>query len=187
MKKHTKIIAILLAGSLLTVSGLRAKDHHSAKHHDGKIMHMMKNLDLTDAQQDAIKAIRDRQKGNMKQHKTQMKSIREAMKQQVTSDNFNLNEVRRLAHEKAVIIETMTVSKAQTMHSVHQQLNPEQRAELAKLKAKMHDKKKSREVFYCRGFLFIFHIAAQTFSEYFRLSMPEASRPYSSQSRHELI
>ena len=74
-------------------------------------------------------------------HKEQMKPIREAMKQQVMSDNFDLREVRNLAHQKALIVESMTVSKAQSMHQVHQQLTPEQRAKMMELKAKMHEKK----------------------------------------------
>jgi protein CpxP len=141
MKKHTKIIAILLAGSLLTVGGLQAAGHHGGKQCDGKMMPMMKKLDLTNAQHDAIKAIKDTQHANKMAHKEQMKPIREAMKQQVMSDNFDLREVRNLAHQKALIVESMTVSKAQSMHQVHQQLTPEQRAKMMELKAKMHEKK----------------------------------------------
>ncbi len=141
MKKHTKIIAILFAGSLLTVGALQAAGHHDGKQCDGKMMHMMKKLDLTNAQHDAIKAIKDTQHANKMAHKEQMKPIREAMKQQVMSDNFDLREVRNLAHQKALIVESMTVSKAQSMHQVHQQLTPEQRAKMMELKAKMHEKK----------------------------------------------
>ena len=141
MKKHTKIIAILLSGSLLTVSSLQAAGHHAGKQCDGKMMHMMKKLDLTTSQHDAIKAIKDRQHVHKMAHKEQMKPIRESMKQQVMSGNFNLSEVRHLAHRKALIVENMTVLKAQSMHQIHQQLTPKQRAKMMALKAKMHDRK----------------------------------------------
>ena len=145
MKKHSKIIAILLAGSLLTVGSLQAAGHHEGKQCGGKMMHMMQKLDLTDAQHDAIKAIKDAQHATKMAHKEQMKPIREAMKQQVMSDNFDISEVRRLAHQKALLVETMTVSKAQSMHSIHQQLTPEQRAKMMALKAKMHEKRMKRQ------------------------------------------
>jgi protein CpxP len=141
MKKHYKIIAILLAGSLLTVGGLQAKSHHDEQQCGDKMMHMMKKLDLTDAQHDAIKAIKDTQHANKMAHKEQIKPIREAMKQQVMSDNFDISEVSKLAHQKALLVESMTISKAQSMHNIHQQLTPEQRAKMMELKAKMHEKK----------------------------------------------
>lgn len=141
MKKHSKIIAILLTGSLLTIGGLQAADHHGGKQCGDKMMHMMKKLDLTDAQHDAIKAIKDTQHAHKMAHKEQMKPIREAMKQQIMSDNFDLSEVRNLAHQKALLVETMTVSKAQSMHNIHQQLTPAQRVKMMELKAQMHEKK----------------------------------------------
>ena len=60
------------------------------------------------------------------------------MRKQVTSDQLDLSEVRKLAHQKALLVENMTVSKAQTMHRIHQQLTPEQRLKLEKMKDKMH-------------------------------------------------
>jgi len=145
MKKYTKIIAILLAGSLLTVGGLQAAGHQGGQQCGGKMMHMLEKLDLSDTQHDAIKAIKDAQHATKMAHKTQMKSIRDAMKQQVMSDNFDLSEVRKLAHQKALLVESMTISKAQSMHSIHQQLTPKQRTKMMELKAKMHEKKMKRQ------------------------------------------
>ena len=138
MKKQTKIIALLFAGSLLTAGGIQASDHHKGKQCDGKMMHMMKKLDLTDAQHDAIKAIKENQHGKKEQHRSEMKLIREQMRKQVASNQLDLSEVRKLAHQKALLVENMTVSKAQTMHRIHQQLTPEQSAKLEKMKDKLH-------------------------------------------------
>jgi len=140
MKKTTKIIAILFAGSLLTAGGLQAADHHGGKQCGDK-MHMFKKLDLSDAQHDAIKAIKESQHASKMAQKDQMKSIREGMKKQVMSDSFNLAEVRKLANQKAQLVETMTVSMAQSMHQIYQQLTPEQRTKFAEMKDKMHQKK----------------------------------------------
>jgi len=140
MKKHAKIIAILFAGSLLAVGGLQAADH-GGKQCDGKMMHMFKKLDLTDAQHDAIKAIKEGQHASKMAQKTQMQSIRQSMKQQVMSDNFDVNAVRKLAQQKGQMVEAMTVSMAQSMHQIYQQLTPEQRTKFAEMKDKMHHKK----------------------------------------------
>ncbi len=144
MKKHTKIIALLLTGSLLTVGSIQAADHHGKKQGDGKMMHMLKKLDLSDSQHDAIKSIKETQHANKSAHKDQMKSIREAMRQQVESDNINMSEVRNLAHQKALLVETMTVMKVQSMHQIHQQLTTEQRAKLNRMKDKMHKKMRDK-------------------------------------------
>lgn len=103
-------------------------------------MHMMKKLDLTNAQRDAIKAIKETQHGKKEQHRSEMKSITEQMKKQVTSDQLDLSEVRKIAHQKALLVENMTVSMAQTMHRIHQQPTPEQRVKLERMKDKIHKK-----------------------------------------------
>ncbi len=140
MKKTTKIIAILFAGSLFAVGGLQAADHHGGKQ-CGEKMHMFKKLGLSETQHDAIKIIKESQHASKMAQKKQMKSIREGMKNQVMSDNFDISEVRKLAQQKAQLVEAMTMSSAQSMHQIYQQLTPDQRTKFSEMKDKMHQKK----------------------------------------------
>ena len=55
-----------------------------------------------------------------------------------------MSEVRNLAHQKALLVETMTVMKVQSMHQIHQQLTTEQRAKLNRMKDKMHKKMRDK-------------------------------------------
>lgn len=140
MKKYTKIIALLLTATLLTVGSIQAADHHGKKHGDGKMMHMLKKLDLTDDQHNAIKKIKESMHATKMNHKEQMQPIREAMRKQIEADTLNMSEIQRLAHQKALLVESMTVVKAQSMHQIHQQLTTEQRNKLTKMKNEMRQK-----------------------------------------------
>jgi protein CpxP len=137
MKKNTHIIAVLLA-AILSIGSIQAANHHN-KNNDGKIMHMLKKLDLTDAQHAAIKTITETQNANKRAHKEQMKPIRQAMRKLVEADNIGILEVSHLAHQKALLDESLTVMKVQSMHQVHQQLTTEQRAVLSKMQEKHVD------------------------------------------------
>ena len=140
MKKHTKVIALILAGTLLAVGSIQAADHLGKKQCGGKMMHMLEKLDLSDTQHTAIKTIKEAQHATKMAHKEQMKTIREGMRKQVESDTMDISEVRNLAHQKAQLVETMTVMKAQSMHQIHQQLTADQRVKLNRMKDKMHKK-----------------------------------------------
>jgi protein CpxP len=140
MNKHTKVIALIFAGALLAVGSIQAADHHGKKQFGGKMMHMLEKLDLTDTQHSAIKTIKEAQHASKMAHKEQMKTIREGMRKQVESDTMDISEVRNLAHQKSLLVETMTVMKGQSMHQIHQQLTAEQRVKLNKMKDRMHRK-----------------------------------------------
>lgn len=143
MTKPISIIALLLAGSLFIIAPLQASDH-GKKQCDGKMMQMFKKLDLTDKQHDAIKMIKEKMHAEKMAHKHDMMPIRKAMRKQIEADKLDLSEIRNLAHQKALLVERMTVTKAQYMHEIHQHLTAEQREKLGKMKdekmKKMHGK-----------------------------------------------
>jgi|GEM_PF-6797184 len=55
-----------------------------------------------------------------------------------------MSEVRNLAHQIGLLVETMTVMKLQSMHQTHQQLTTEERAKLIRMKDKMHKKMRDK-------------------------------------------
>ena len=142
MKKPTKIIAIIFAGGLFSLVGTNILHAGKYGHCRGqscqdKMAYVMEKLDLSDSQHEKITAIREIQRSHMTPLKDKMASIREAMEDQVKSDKFDIEEIRDLAHSKALITEQVLVLKAESMHQIYQHLTPEQRNKLEQMRDKM--------------------------------------------------
>jgi len=131
MKKRNLIIASVLAGSLFSVAAVGAANACNSKGghrdgHGGKMMHMMKKLDLTEKQSETIRSIKKEQKEKMQSTRAKMKEIRKSLQEQSKAENFDAAKVRELADTKAKLMADMTVMRTETMHRIRKELTPEQ-------------------------------------------------------------
>jgi len=133
MKKRNLIIASVLAGSLFSVAAVGAANacnsqsgHRDGHGHGGKMMHMMKNLDLTEKQSETIRSIKKEQNEKIQSTRANMKEIRKSLHEQAKAENFDAAKVRELADAKAKLMADMTVMRTETMHRIRKELTPEQ-------------------------------------------------------------
>lgn len=103
---------------------------------DGFLQKMAKDLNLTAAQQEQVKAIitADREKNSplMEKMEEKMEQLFEA----TTAEKFDEAAVRTLAAQKAELEVEMTVSRAKIRNSINAVLTPEQRAKAEKMRPK---------------------------------------------------
>ena len=103
---------------------------------DAFMQKMAKDLKLTDAQQEKVKAIitYDREKNSPLMEK--MEEKREQFFEAATAEKFDEAAVRTLAAQKAELEVEMTVSRAKIRSSINAVLTPEQRAKAEKMRPK---------------------------------------------------
>lgn len=95
----------------------------------------MRALDLSEAQQDKIFALRHDLAPKMRE---QMKAVREAsvnLRELMEADKYDEARVKDLADARAAAMSEMTQMRLQTEHQVVQLLTEEQRAKLKEIKA----------------------------------------------------
>lgn len=141
MKKRNLIVGSVLAGSILLSAGAA----HACKGPGGhqrsdKMMHVMEKLDLSEEQLASISSIKDQQKEQMSASRTEMKNIREALREQANSDNYDAAKVRELADAKAKLIAEITVKRTETMNRIRKELTPEQIAKMDKMKQRRSER-----------------------------------------------
>ncbi len=144
MKKTSLITSGLLTGVLIFSAGAIAGQHggHNGMcdrdsmgkmggHRGGDpAMFMMRQLDLSKEQRDAIREIVDAQRDQMRDHQDKLSDLRKTLREQVNSDSYDPARVRELADAKSKIIADMIVQRSETMNRIRQQLTAEQRASL---------------------------------------------------------
>lgn len=138
MKKRNWIIASLLAGTI-GVAGMAHAcggpgGHFRGDHRNAPMMQIMKNLDLSKEQRQAIRDIRNESRDQMEEKRDEMTDIRKALREQARADTYDAAKVRELANAKSLIMSDMTVQRIETMNRVRKQLTPEQVAELDSFK-----------------------------------------------------
>ena len=101
---------------------------------DGFLQKMAKELKLTAAQQEQVKAIitADRKKSAPLMEK--MEEKREQLFEAATAEKFDEAAIRTLAAQKAELEVEMTVSRAKIRNSINAILTPEQRAKAEKMR-----------------------------------------------------
>lgn len=141
MKKRNLILAGILAGTL-GVAGISGAayacggpggdsrgDRHSqyrGEHRGDQMKHMMKKLDLSQEQREAIRTIKNESREQMQAKRDEMFEIRKALKKQASAKTFDAAKVRELAEAKSKIMADMTVQRIENMHEIRKQLTPEQ-------------------------------------------------------------
>ena len=158
MKHRNLILTTLLAGSLAT-AGIVTISHagphcgerngaygegmgHSESRHD-PLQRLMRQVDLTDAQQSEIKAIIETSRTDTENVRQQLLDSRKAMRSLVTGSDYNIEKVRELADKQASLRAELTVARIDTMHRSLQVLTAEQQAKLATLREQRMNGKKA--------------------------------------------
>ncbi len=138
MKKRNWIIGSILAGTI----GIAGVAHacggpggHFGGHHGGdRMMHMMKTLDLTTEQRQAIRKIKNESRDQMEVKRDELFEIRKALREQGRAETYDAAKVRDLADAKAKITADMTVQRIKTMQQIRKELTAEQLKELDEMK-----------------------------------------------------
>ena len=92
---------------------------------------MAELLDLTEAQQEQIRAIHEQERAGNNEAMQQMHDGREEMRKLLEGETFDEAAIRQLATSQASLKTEMLVSRARVKHQVFQLLSPEQQ-ELAR-------------------------------------------------------
>ncbi|WP_370643682.1 CpxP family protein [Photobacterium sp. TLY01] len=140
-------VAMVLAVPMLlgSVSALAEGGKYHGKGHDGdcggpRAEHgVMQSLDLTDAQKEQMRSLRESHKAemrdNMAQGRKAMKANHDKMQALLLADNFDENAVRELAKQMSDQQIEHRVSMMKQRHDMLNILTPEQKAQYKTLKA----------------------------------------------------
>lgn len=141
MKKRNLIIGSILAGTI-GVAGLAqacggpgGNFRGAHKGHGGeRMMHVMKKLDLSAEQRNAVRTIKRDSRDQMQAKRDEMQDIRQALQKQASAETYDAAKVRELADAKAKIMVDITVQRIETMQKVRKQLTAEQLAKFDDMK-----------------------------------------------------
>lgn len=160
MKRRNLILNTLLAGSLAagsyaTVSqagsdckhrdGAHAERMNYGERHHDPVKRLIRQVDLSESQQSAIKAIVESSRESTKMAREQMRDSHKAMRDLATSDTYSIEQVRILADQQAKLRSDLTVARIDSMHRIQQVLTSGQQAKLMELRAERKDKKDRKE------------------------------------------
>ncbi len=144
MKKRNLIIASLLAGTIGITGAAHAcggHDGHNRSDHKGdRMMHVMKKLDLSKEQRQAVREIKNETRDQMESKRDDMKDIRKALRDQARAETYDATKVRELADAKARIMADMTVQRIETMQRIRKELTAEQLDKLNDMKERRSGK-----------------------------------------------
>ena len=130
------ISALLIAGMICGVVAKRASAATEKQTDEGPLSHpfarvmmarVARELDLTDAQQSAIKAIITNEFAAARPLLDKMAENRKQMLAATAGGQFDEAQVRALATEQAQVITELIVAKERAKAKVYQELTPDQR------------------------------------------------------------
>jgi Spy/CpxP family protein refolding chaperone len=157
--KHRHLILTTLLAAGLTTAGFATISQagpfcgdrpgaHAVRtgYHEGRhdpLKRLMRQVDLTDAQQTEIKAIIETSRKDTENARQQLRDSLKTMRKLVAGNDYNLDRVRELADQEARLRADLTVARVDTMHRIQQVLTPEQQAQVAKLREQRMEKWKA--------------------------------------------
>jgi protein CpxP len=112
--------------------------------HEKRMDVMADVLDLSETQQDQIRAIHEKERTEKEATMQQMREDHEQMRVLLDSDTFNEAAIGSLANKQATLKAEMFVSQAKVKHEVFQLLTAEQQELANKIKPLMHEQGKHR-------------------------------------------
>ena len=115
------------------------RHHHK---HDG--MGMLKQLDLSEAQQAQVNQIMQTQRGDMKAAMKDRRSHREAMKALVEQDTFDVAKAEQLIAQQQEQERAAKLSMLRSQHEIYKVLTPAQRERASVIRAEWKEKMKDR-------------------------------------------
>ena len=136
MKTSRKSINLLMAavlGSVVSLAAVACPDVHA---HEGKggDKRLVKALELTDAQVEKLKSLRDSHKDERKQNKAAMKAIHE--QKQALLTNYSDEKAQAIANELAAMHKERVLAKLQHQHVIYAMLDDEQKEKFKEILAK---------------------------------------------------
>ncbi len=99
----------------------------------GPMMHMMRELDLTEAQRDQIFKIQYDQMPAMREQMKQVRKARDELRQLALADKFDEARARQLADTQGKAMSALALMHMQTMRRVRDILTPEQRQKVQQI------------------------------------------------------
>jgi len=134
--KSTRIrILTIAAAVLLAATAVIAQGRHGFGGPGGDFHRMLKQLDLTSAQHDQVKAIFEKEKPAMKPLMEQMRQNHDAMKALEASGPFDEAKTRALATQDSQTMIELQVEHARIKSEIMQILTADQKAKLAQIEA----------------------------------------------------
>lgn len=94
---------------------------------------MMRGMNLTEAQRDAIFSLHHAQAPQMREQMKALAKSRQALREVAQSDNFDEQRANQIAADMARTESTIAVMRARTANAVWKLLTPEQRQQAAKM------------------------------------------------------
>ncbi len=111
------------------------RGHFGGRHGGRKMLgHLFRQLDLTDAQKEQMKAIGQKSRESMKPIMEQMRANREAL-QNLSDGTFDEAQVQAIAAQQGTLTAQLIVEKERTKAAMFNVLTAEQKAKAAELKA----------------------------------------------------
>lgn len=149
IQKMIAVTAMAMAIPMSTYAGHHeegGKKQHSEirHHHKHGGMGMLKQLDLTEAQQAQVKQIMDKQRTEMKAAMSDRRAHREEMKSIVEQDRFDAAKAERLIAQQQEQERATKLSMLRTQHEIYKVLTPEQREKAKVIRAEWKEKMKDR-------------------------------------------
>ncbi len=150
MKFSKRIAATVIALPLMMCS--MSAMAFGGKHHGGEGMmggkHLLRGIDLTDAQEEKIDALReqnrDAKKANKAKNKEAMMADRQAMQTLLLADNFDEAAIRDLAKKMSDQHVERRISRMKAQHEMLNVLTPEQKVQVKENMAKMAERMQER-------------------------------------------
>ena len=142
MKKRNLIIASVLAGTIGIAGAAQAFGGHGGgdrcnykgEYRGDRMMHVMKELDLSDEQRQSVREIKKENREQMKASRQQMMEVHKELREASSADNYDASKVRELADKKAKLMADITVKRVEIMQRIRSELTPEQQKEFAEMK-----------------------------------------------------
>jgi periplasmic protein CpxP/Spy len=121
------------------------KQHSEMRHHHKHGgMGMLKQLDLTEAQQAQVQQIMQKQRTEMKAAMKDRRAHRDEMKSLVEQDTFDAAKAERLIVQQQEQERATKLSMLRTQHEIYKVLTPEQREKAKVVRAEWKEKMKER-------------------------------------------
>jgi protein CpxP len=135
--KSTRIrILTIGAAVLLAAAATFAQGRHGYGGPGGGFRHMLKQLDLTSAQQDQVKAIWAKEKPTLQPLIEQMRQNHSAESALEAGGAFDEAKTRALATQNSQTMIELQVAHARIKSEIVEILTPDQKAKLAEIEAK---------------------------------------------------
>lgn len=133
--KSTHIRILTIGAAVLLVAAAAIAEGRHGYGGPGGFRHMLKQLDLTSAQQDQVKAIWAKEKPTLQPLMQQMRQNHSAMRALEASGPFDEAKTRALVTQNSQTMIELQVEHARIKSEIMQILTADQKAKLAQLEA----------------------------------------------------